>query len=70
MGSYFGQYPDPSGNKDLELLRSFIFVIWWTGLGTPQLYWVDYEPSCAQNMGPTTHTHSYMQIYTYCKING
>ena len=70
VGSYFGQYPGPSGNKDLEPPRSFILVVWWTGLGLPQLYWVDYEPSCAQNMGPTTYTYSYMQIYTYCKING
>ena len=46
------------------------FIVWWTGLGLLQPYWVDYEPSCAQNMGPTTHTYPYMQTYTHCKING
>ena len=40
-----------------------IFVIWWTGLGLSQMCWADYEPSCAQkkNMGPTMHTHPYIQ---------
>ena len=69
VGSYFGQYLGPNGNKDFEPPRSFLLVVWWTRLGSPQLYWANYELSCAQNMGPTTHTHSYMQIYTYCKIN-
>ena len=70
VGSYFGQYPNPSGNNDPEPPKSFILDIWWIGLGLPQLYWTDYKPSDAQNKGPTTHTYSYMQIYTYCKING
>ena len=39
-----------------------IFFILWTGLGLSQLCWADYEPSCAQkNMGPTMHTHPYIQ---------
>ena len=42
-------------------ILGLILVFWWTGLGLPQLYWVDYEPSCAQNMDPTIHTHLYIQ---------
>ena len=74
MGSlfffFFGKYPSPSGIKEPGSLKSFVPVVWWTGLVSPQLYWANYEPSCAQNMDPTTHTHSYMQIYIYCKANG
>ena len=69
IGSYFGQYPGPSGIKDPGPPQSFILVVWWTGLGSPQLYWVNYESSCAQNMDSTTHTYSYIQIYTYCIVN-
>ena len=71
-GSYFGQYPGPSGNKDPKPPKSFILAVWWTELGSLLLYWADYKPSGAQNMGPTTHTYSYMQIYIYiyCRING
>ena len=70
MGSCFGRYPGLSGDEDLEPPKNFVCVVWWTWLGLLQLYWTDYEPSCAQNMGPTMRTYSYMQIYTYCKING
>ena len=42
-------------------ILSLILVVWWTGFGSPQLYWADYEPSCAQNMDPTIHTHLYIQ---------
>ena len=45
-----------------------ILVVWWIGLSSLQLYWANYEPSCAQNMDSTTHTYSYMQIYTCCKV--
>ena len=38
-----------------------MLVVWWIELGSPQLYWADYEPSCAQNMDPTTHAHPYIQ---------
>ena len=54
------------GNNDPKPPKSFILVVRWTRFGSPQLYWADYEPY----IGPTTHTYSYMQIYTYCKING
>ena len=72
MGSlFFGQYLGPSGNEDPEPSKDFIFVGWWTGLSSSQLYWVDYEPIYAQkNIGPKTYIHSYIQTYTYCKING
>ena len=50
-------------------ILGLIIVVWWTGFGSPQLSWVDYEPSCAQIMDPTTHTYSYMQVYTYYKEN-
>ena len=70
VGSYFGQYPGPNGNKDPKPSKSSVLVVWWTGLSSPQLYQANYKLSCAQNMGPTINTHSYMQIYTYCKLNG
>ena len=70
MGSCFGRYSGPSANEDLGPPKNFIFVGWWIGLDSPQLYWTDYEPICAQNIVPTTHIHSHMQTYTYCKISG
>ena len=42
-----------------------MLVDWWTGLGSSQLFWTDYEPSCAQNMDLTTHTHPYIQNIYY-----
>ena len=42
-------------------IPSLIFVVWWTGLGSPQQYWANYEPSCTQNMDPTIHTHLYIE---------
>ena len=68
MGSYFGQYPSPSGITDSGPPKSFTLVVWWTKLSSPQLCWADYEPSCALNMDPTTHTYSYIQIYIYIYI--
>ena len=38
VGSYFGQYPGLSGIKDPGLLKSFVLVVWWSRLGSPQLY--------------------------------
>ena len=38
-----------------------MLVVWWIQLGSLQLYWVDYEPSYAQNMDPTTYAHPYIQ---------
>ena len=61
----FGQYPGPSRIKDPGPSKSFVLVVWWTGLGSLQLCSADYELSCAQNMDPTTHTYSYVQIYIY-----
>ena len=61
VGSFFYSTQAQIGTRILGL----IFVIWWIGLGSPRLCWGDYEPSCTQNMSPTTHTHSYIQnIYT------
>ena len=68
VGSYFGQYPGPSGIKDLGPPKSFVLVVWWTGLGSLQLYLANYEPSFVQNTDPTTHTYSYVQIYIYIYI--
>ena len=65
VGSYFGQYLGLSGIKDPRLLKSFVLVVWWSRLGSPQLYWTDYEPSCAQNMDHTTHTYIHTYIYIY-----
>ena len=65
VGSNFGQYPNPSGIKELRPLKSFVLVVWWTRLGSLQLCWANYELSCIQNMDPTTHTYSYVQIYIY-----
>ena len=65
---FFGQFPGLSGIKEPGPLKSFVLIVWWTRLGSPQLYWVDYKPSSAQNMDPTTHTYSYMQIYIYIYI--
>jgi len=49
MGSlFFGQYLGPIGNEDPRPPKDFIFVGWWTGLDSPQLYWADYEPIFAQ----------------------
>ena len=42
-------------------ILGLILIVWWTRLGSPQLYWVDYEPSCAQNIDLTIHTHLYIQ---------
>ena len=73
---FFGQYSGLSGIKELGPPKSFLFVVWWTGLGSPQLCWADYKPSCAQKMDPTTRTYSYIQIYIYiyiyiyCRVNG
>ena len=36
-------------------------IVWWTGLGSSQLYWANYESSCAQNMDSTVYTHLYIQ---------
>ena len=51
-----------------------MLVVWWIELGSPQLYWADYEPSCAQNMDPTTHAHPYIQniyiLYSKGTIKG
>ena len=73
VGSYFGQYPGLSGIKNPGAPKSLILVVWWIELGSLQLYWNDYKPSCAQKMDPTTHTYSYIQIYIYiyiyCKVN-
>ena len=63
VGSYFGQYPGLSGIKNPGAPKSLILVVWWIELGSLQLYWNDYKPSCAQKMDPTTHTYSYIQIY-------
>ena len=70
VGFCFGKYQGSSGYVDLEPPKSLIFVVWSTELGLSHLYWADYESIYVQNMGPTTHIHSYMQTYTYCKING
>ena len=59
--SFFEQFPDPSRIKDPGPPKSLVFFVWWTGLGSSQLYWVNYESSCAQNINPTIHTHSYVQ---------
>ena len=49
-GFFFWTIPRPKvGTRILGL----VLVVWWTGLGSPQLYWADYEPSCSQNMDPT-----------------
>ena len=42
-------------------ILGLILIVWWTRLGSPQLYWADYEPSCAQNMDLTIHTYLYIQ---------
>ena len=60
----FGQYAGPSRNKDPRPPKSYILVVWWIGIGSSQLYWADYESSCAQNIGPTTHTYSHMHTHT------
>ena len=38
VGSFSGQYLGPSDNEDLGPPKSFIFVCWWTGLSSLQLY--------------------------------
>ena len=65
VGSDFGWYLDPSEIKEPGPPKRFVLVIWWTRLGSLRLCWADYEPSCTQNMNPTIHTYSYMQIYIY-----
>ena len=42
-------------------ILGLILIVWWTGLGSSQLYWTNYESSCAQNMDPTIYTHLYIQ---------
>ena len=43
-GFFFWTVPRPMvGTRILGL----VLVIWWTRLGSPHLYWTDYEPSCA-----------------------
>ena len=65
MGYCFGQYLGPNDDKDPRPLEITMFVGWWTGLGSPQLYWADYESFYAQNMGPTTHTFIHTNIYMF-----
>ena len=43
-GFFFWTVPRPMvGTRILGL----VLVVWWTRLGSPHLYWTDYEPSCA-----------------------
>ena len=65
-----GSYLDSTQSQVEIRILGLILVVWWTRLGSLQLYWVDYKQSYAQNMGPITHTYPYMQTYTHCKING
>ena len=70
VGTCFGKYPGPSGSKDTGPLKNYIgWLVDW--LGSPQLYWADYKPICAQKHGPyNKYKLIHANIYIYSKING
>ena len=66
---FFFFFLDSTQVQDSWAPKSVVPVVCWIWLGSSQLCWANYEPSCVQNMDPTTHTYLYMQIYIYCKAN-
>ena len=52
VGSYFGQYLDPSGNNDLGPPKSFILTVWSNLMAVGSYFGQYLDPSGNNDLGP------------------